>query len=126
MLLPSDVMPSKRITKEAGIGSTKFLDAYELNSEPEVAAINLGNAKPEVFNSRIAATQYKKLMDEITNYVMEDRVNTVAEDLDRFYQVPSAKNQMVFLCFCIWIIGVLAMFFFTSDIHCPHGGPYLT
>ncbi|TKY54259.1 hypothetical protein E2542_SST18665 [Spatholobus suberectus] len=121
-LLPSDVTPSKKIAEEEGIGSAKCFNAYELDSamftstELEIAAIDLSNAKPKVLNSHDAASQYKKLMDEITKYVLEDLyMNTVPKDLDWSYQGLYAKNRMVFLCFCIWIIGVLAIFFFASD-----------
>ncbi|KAK7363460.1 hypothetical protein VNO77_05604 [Canavalia gladiata] len=129
-LLPSNTMPSKKISEEAGTGSAKCLDVYELDNAEftstaaEIAAISLRNAKPEVFNSYNVAPQYKKLMDEIIKYVQEDHYrNTVPEDFDCFHQVLSAKNRMLFLCFCIWIIGVLAILFFTSAIQCPPSGP---
>lgn len=112
--LKETLLPSEKITEEVGIGSIKCLDAYELDS-------SMFNAKPKVFNSQTAAPQYKKLMDEITKYVIEDLYkNTVPEDFDRSHQVQSAKNQVVLLWFCIWLIGVLAIFFFISDIHCPY------
>ena len=64
-------------------------------------------------------------MEEITKYVMEDLyINTLRdEDLDRFARVLSPKNQMLILCFCIWIIGVSAVLLFTSEIHCTSRGP---
>lgn len=103
-LLPSDMISVKKITEEEGSDSTKCLDAYELNS---------------------AGPQYKKLVDEITKYVIEDLyTNTVPEDLSCSYEVLSAKNRMVFLCFCIWIVGVMTIFFFTSDA--PYCGPLPT
>ncbi|XP_027368711.1 protein SINE3-like [Abrus precatorius] len=129
-LIPSDISPSKKNTdtEEAKIDSIDCLNAYELDTfmEAEIAAISLiKDAKPEVFNSCNAAPQYRKLMDEITKYVIEDPYRkTVPEDFDRVYQVLSAKNRMLFLRFCIWIIGVLAIIFFTSDIHCPYSGPF--
>ncbi|XP_029129047.1 uncharacterized protein LOC109807029 [Cajanus cajan] len=131
--LSYDMMPSKKITEEEGSDSTKCLDAYELDGvifssmESEIVATNLRNAKPKFFNSHDSAPQYKKLVDEITKYVIEDLYkNTVAEDLDRSYQVLTAKNRIVSLCFFIWLIGVLTIFFFTSDIHCPYSGPLPT
>ncbi|RDX62477.1 Protein SINE3, partial [Mucuna pruriens] len=111
-LLPSDMVPSK----EEGSGSSKCLDSYELDMftsmESEIAASN--------FKSQNAAF-YKRLIDEITKCVIEDLyMNTVPEEFDRSYQVLSAKSQIVFLCFCFWIIGVLAIFFFTFDS--PYSG----
>ncbi|KAL5163365.1 hypothetical protein HKD37_07G020285 [Glycine soja] len=86
--LKETLLPSEKITEEVGIGSIKCLDAYELDS-------SMFNAKPKVFNSQTAAPQYKKLMDEITKYVIEDLYkNTVPEDFDRSHQVQSAKNQV--------------------------------
>ncbi|KAH1116575.1 hypothetical protein AAZX31_17G034100 [Glycine max] len=132
-LLPSDKIPSEKVIDEVGIVSIKCLYAYELESsmfpstESEIAAIDLTNAKPKVFNSHNAAPQYKNLMDEITKYIIEDLyTNTVPEDFDRSYQLMSAKNRTVLLLFCTWLIGVLAIFFFTSDIHCPYRGPLPT
>ncbi|RDX62349.1 hypothetical protein CR513_59331, partial [Mucuna pruriens] len=134
ILLPSYMMQSKKMTEEEGIGSAKCFDAYELecamstSTKSEIAAIDLINAKPNKdFNSHNVAPQYRKLMDEITKYVVEDLyMNTVPEDYDRSYHVLSAKNGMVFLYFCIWIMVVLAIFFFTSNIHCPPRGPLPT
>ncbi|CAJ1940822.1 unnamed protein product [Sphenostylis stenocarpa] len=127
-LLPFDIMPPEKIIEEVGIGSIKCWDAYEMDSamstfiESEIPA-DLRNAKPKVFNSHDPIPQHKMLVDEITKYVIEDiYVNTVPEDFDLSYRVQSAKNGKVFLCFCIWLIGVLAIFF-TSDIHCPYNGP---
>ncbi|KAL2338939.1 hypothetical protein Fmac_013385 [Flemingia macrophylla] len=124
-----DMVPSKKISEEEESDSTKCLDAYELDSvifssmESEIDATNLRNAKPKVFNSHNAAPQYKILVDEITKYVIEDLYkNIVPEDPDRSYQVLCAKKRVMFLSFCIWLIGVLAVFFFTSGTNCPYSG----
>jgi len=123
--LPETLLLSEKIIKELGIDAIKSLDAYELDSamssstESEIAAVDLRNAKPKVLKSHNDA--HKRLVDEITKYVIEDLyANTVSEDLDRSCRVLSAKNRMVFLCFCIWLIGVLAIFLSPSDIHCHY------
>ncbi|KAK7348041.1 hypothetical protein VNO80_22590 [Phaseolus coccineus] len=131
--LPETLLLSEKIIKEVGIDTIKSLDAYELDSamstsiESEIAGVDLRNAKPKVLKSHNDAPQHKRLEDEITKYVIEDLyAKTVLEDFDRSCRVMSAKNRMVFLCFCIWLIGVLAIFLFPSDIDCLYKGPLPT
>ncbi|KAJ1414314.1 hypothetical protein SESBI_18851, partial [Sesbania bispinosa] len=134
-LLPSEVTPSKMITDTKGISSSNCFGAYELDSsnfasvEAEIALNFLRNVKPEVLNLINAAPQYRKLMDGIIEYVIQLHdlhANTVLEDRDRFAQVLSAKNRLLFLCLFTWIIGVLIVLFFTSDIDSPYSGPLPT
>lgn len=60
-------------------------------------------------------------MDEIINFAMKE-LNSLPEK-DSVVQVVSDKNRMVFLCFLMWIIGVSAVIFFSSDTHCSFIGP---
>lgn len=130
-LLRSDMTPSIRITEETGSTSNNCFGACELDSskfasmEAEIAVNFLRKAQSEVLNSFSAAPQYGKLMDEILNFVMEE-LKTLPEERDRIAQEVSTKNRMLFLCFLLWIVGVSAVIFFTSDINCSFSGPLPT
>lgn len=122
-LLPSDIAPSQKTTDVTGISSTNCLGACELDGskfasvEAEIVVNFLRNIKPEVLNSVHAVPQYRKLMDEIIEYVIQDLcTNTPPLDRDHFDKVLSAKNRMLFLCFFIWIIGISFMLFSNSDV----------
>ncbi|XP_061350405.1 protein SINE3 [Gastrolobium bilobum] len=132
-LLPSYITPPKKISDTTGISSTNCFGTNELDSskfasvEAEIAVNFLRNVKPELLNSVNAAPQYRKLMDEIIEYVIQDfHTNTLPEEGDNFAQVLSEKNRMLFLCIFIWIVGVSVVIFFTSDIHTTYCGPMPT
>ena len=134
-LLPSDETPEK-ITDTTGICSSDCFGACELHRckfvslEAEIAVNFLRNAKPDILNSvNASAPQYRKLMDEIIEYVVQSHdvhADTLPEDRDLFEQVLSAKNQMLLLFVFIWIIGVALVIFFTSDSRSPYHGPMPT
>ncbi|MCI02947.1 hypothetical protein A2U01_0023981, partial [Trifolium medium] len=67
-----------------------------------------------------ADLQYKKLKDEIIEYVLQDLNHNVQPE-DRSYtrsqsQVVSQKKPFLFLCVIVWFIVVLAVLFFTPDL----------
>ncbi|XP_027338275.1 protein SINE3 [Abrus precatorius] len=132
-LLPSDMTP-KNIAGTTGIGSTNCFSACELDSskfasvEAEIAVNFLRNVKHEVLNSVNDGPQYRKLMDGIIEYVIHDlhSYTTLPEEKDHLANVISMKNQMLFLCTLVWIIGVSVVLFFTSDVHSPYSGPMPT
>ncbi|KAE9610003.1 hypothetical protein Lalb_Chr07g0182031 [Lupinus albus] len=127
-LLPSDTLSSKKITDESRTSSvlTDCYGDFKLESalfsyvDAEVAENSPTKVQPKVHDWIIADPRYRKLMDEITKHVMEEICGSMKpEDSDRIDQLLHAKKRTMFLCLCIWIIAVLAVFFFTSDIHCP-------
>ncbi|KAK4265918.1 hypothetical protein QN277_026906 [Acacia crassicarpa] len=104
--LRSDMTPSENITDE-------------------IAESFLRKAQSEVFNSLSASPQYRKVMNEIINFVLEE-LHTVPEERDRIAEVVSAKNRIMFIFLLLWIMGVSAVIFLTSDSHCSFGGPLPT
>jgi hypothetical protein len=76
-----------------------------------------------IVTSDNAGLQYKKLRDEIIEYVLQDLNHNVLLPLDISHtqsqsQVVSWKKPFLFICVVIWFIGVLAMLFFTPDVDC--------
>lgn len=130
-LLPSDLTPSEMTTEGSEKGLLSCLSDSELDGptlafvEAEIAEKFLRKAQSEVFNSLSAAPQYRKLMNEIINLVLQE-LHAVPEERDRIAEIVSAKNRIVFLSFLLWITGVLAVIFLTSDSHCSFGGPLPT
>ncbi|CAL0325428.1 unnamed protein product [Lupinus luteus] len=130
-LLPSDTISSKKITSESTTSSalTDCYGPFALESalfsylEGEVAENSPTKVQPKVHDWIIPDPRYRKLMDEIAKHVMEEICGSIKpEDSNRVDQLLHAKNGMMFLCLCIWIIAVLAVFFITSGIHCrPYG-----
>lgn len=132
-LLPSDITPSKEITDMTRISSANCFGANQLGSselpsmEVEFVVNFLRNVKPKVLNSVSAAPQYKKLVDEIIEYIIQDfHTDTLPEERDHLAQILPAKKQMLFLGFFIWIIGVSVVIFFNSDMYRPYRGPMPT
>ncbi|WJX46021.1 hypothetical protein P8452_32858 [Trifolium repens] len=75
-----------------------------------------------IVTSDNAGLQYKKLRDEIIEYVSHD-LNRNVQPEDRSHtqsqsQLVSWKKPFLFLCVIICFIGVLAMLFFTPDVDC--------
>ncbi|KAK7329575.1 hypothetical protein VNO77_23745 [Canavalia gladiata] len=132
-LLPSDMTP-KNITDITGIGSTNCFGSFDLDSskfasvEEEIAVNFLRNVKHEVLNSINKAPRYRKLMDVIIEYVIHDfhSGTTLLEEKDHFAHVLSMKNHMLLLCTFIWIVGVLVVLFFTTDVRSPYIAPLPT
>ncbi|XP_028760128.1 protein SINE3 [Neltuma alba] len=130
-LLRSDMTPSEKITdvEEKGLvnclGASEFVSPKFASVEAEIVENFLRKAQSEVFNSLSASPHYRKLINEIINYVLEE-LHTVPEEKDRVAEVVSAKNRIMFLFLLLWIIGVSAVIFLTSDSHCSFGGPLPT
>ncbi|KAK7303669.1 hypothetical protein RJT34_14582 [Clitoria ternatea] len=131
-MLPSEITP-KTVTTSTdtkGISSTNCIGACELNSpksssvEAEITVNFLRNVKPEVLNSVNAASHYRKLMDELIEYVIHDLNSyTLPEETGRFAKVLSVKKRMLFICTFVWVILVSFVLFFTSDVHSHYSGP---
>ncbi|KAF7837701.1 protein SINE3 [Senna tora] len=125
--LRSDVIPPVKITDGTGSCAVNCFGDTELDSskfasvEADIAVKFLRKTQSEVLNSVSAAPQYRELIDEVINFVMKEH-NMLPEERDRVAQVVSIKNQIVFLCFLLWIIGVSAVIFFTSDTHRSFSG----
>ncbi|KAK4265919.1 hypothetical protein QN277_026906 [Acacia crassicarpa] len=130
--LRSDMTPSENITDGNEKSLVNCLGPSELDSpykfasvEAEIAESFLRKAQSEVFNSLSASPQYRKVMNEIINFVLEE-LHTVPEERDRIAEVVSAKNRIMFIFLLLWIMGVSAVIFLTSDSHCSFGGPLPT
>ncbi|KAK7291704.1 hypothetical protein RIF29_07066 [Crotalaria pallida] len=129
--MPSDMMSSEKITEESGNSSTltDCFGAYELDSamftfaDEEIVENSPRNVQPQVCNSIVADPRYRQAVDEITKNVMEELYGNIQlGDSNCVDRVLDEKNVMLFLCLCIWIVVVFAVFFFTSDICCPPSG----
>ncbi|CAJ2662555.1 unnamed protein product [Trifolium pratense] len=57
-----------------------------------------------------ADLQYKKLRDEIIEYVLQELNHNVQPEY------VSRKRPLLFLCVIVWFIVVLAVLFFTPDV----------
>ncbi|KAF1867278.1 hypothetical protein Lal_00049707 [Lupinus albus] len=122
-------------THESGISSavTDCFGAFELDSamftyvDSFIAENSLTKVQTKVHDSIIADPQYRKLINEITKHVMEELCGSIQQEESKCVDdVLRAKNRMLFPCLCIWIIVVLALFFFTSDMYCPPSGQFPT
>ncbi|XP_027930373.1 protein SINE3 [Vigna unguiculata] len=130
-LLPSDLTPKKLIDKTGSISSTSCtgadeIDCSKFNSvEAEITVNFLRNVKTEFLNSVNAAPQRRiELLDRIIEYVVSDlQTYTLPEESDQFVHLISMKKRMLFLFTFIWVIGVSAVLFFTSDTRSPYRGP---
>ncbi|XP_057430966.1 protein SINE3 [Lotus japonicus] len=122
ILLRSDETP-KKITDTTEISSSNSM-------EVEIAVNFLRNAKPDLVNSVNAASQYRKLMDEIIEYAIQSHDlhtgYTLSEDRDYLAQLLSAKNGLLFLFVFIWIIGIAIAIFFAVHSHGRYRGPMPT
>jgi hypothetical protein len=117
----------QKIIYTTDISSTDCFDAcvFEMiNFTGEEDTMNfLKHFKADsIVTSDNAGLQYKKLRDEIIEYVLQDLNHNVQPE-DRSHtqsqsQVVSWKKPFLFICVVIWFIGVLAMLFFTPDVDC--------
>ncbi|KAL5097840.1 hypothetical protein RYX36_002167 [Vicia faba] len=82
----------------------------------------LKNFKPEILTFENDDPRYKKLRDEIIEYVLQDlKRNVLPEDGNRKRspsQGLSRKNRVVFLVVIIWFIGILVILFCIPDADC--------
>ncbi|XP_020230274.1 uncharacterized protein LOC109811051 isoform X1 [Cajanus cajan] len=103
---------NKITSKSLNAALTFVSEAYE-DSSP-ISEISYANRSED-----------DNLVDEITKYVIEDRYkNTVLEDIDRSYQVLTAKNRIVILFLHLvyrsigYIFFSLPIFIALSVVHC--------
>ena len=112
--------PSEKKTDGEEKGLVSCLSASESDSpkiasvEAEIAEKFLRRAQPEVFNSLSASPRNRKLMNEIIDFVLEE-IHAVPEERDRIAEAVSAKNRIMFVILVLWIVGVAAVIFLTSD-----------
>ncbi|XP_073220923.1 uncharacterized protein [Cicer arietinum] len=127
-LLQPDTLQSEKITDTTENSSSNCFDICEFTKfacvEDEIAMNFLKNVKPnEILTSSVnAAPQYRKITDEIIQYVTDD-LNSDTLPVERCHrcsqlQVRSRKNRFLSLCVFICFIGVLVVILFTPDVDC--------
>lgn len=99
-------------------------EGAKFNSMEDQITMNfLKNFKPgEILTFDNADPRYKKLRDEIIEYVLQDLKRNVLPGDGNHTLSPSQglsrKNRLVFLSVIIWFIAILVILFCTPDADC--------